>query len=244
MKLVGLLSFFDEPEHFLHRTISTLPIAGVTHLVALDGRYARYPAAYDTSPSEQHEAIEQSCATAGISLHLHVHGVWDGDEIEKRTALFAIGETITSPQDWYYVVDGDEEIIHAPDDLHAQLQHSVFDVAQVYLDQANPDPGFPKFFRAARGLHCHGNHYTYRTGDGRYLWGNGRTTRLEARLPLNMTVKHHEHARSPARRTARLGYYTTRDREHAETHTPMASGQPDSAGPHADRTGLLAACQG
>jgi hypothetical protein len=217
-KVVGLLSFYDETEAFLHRLIASLPLAGVEHLVALDGRYQTFPALEDVSPSEQHEAIEAACDMAGIGLTLHVQGPW-ASEIEKRSALFALGEKHTQPDDWYWIADGDEQVTHAQH-VHDVLDHTPFDVAQVTMTGRDANPQFPKYFRAIRGLHVYANHYTYRTPDHRYLWGNQRTTLLQPRAIVNLTVHHHE--RTARRRTQAVGYYATRDQAgDLEHHNPL-----------------------
>jgi hypothetical protein len=217
VKLVALLSFFDEEIAPLERLIASLPLAGVTHLIALDGRYEMFPAPYNTSPREQVDAINAACKRVGIECMafsalppLAQWAPWHS-EMEKRSYLFRLGELVATTDDWYLIVDADEEIISAPPDLHQQLATTTFDVASVTLDQAKPLHGFPKFFRAIRGLHVTGNHYTYATPDGRYLWGNALTTRLQPRLPLDMVIRHHEHERTMARRTAKVGYYAMRD---------------------------------
>lgn len=222
MRLVALLSFFDEQPRFLERLVASLPLASVSTLVALDGRYAHYPCAYDQSPPDQYAALTAACETAGITLRLHrPTGPWP-TEMAKRTALFQKGEQATTPEDWYLIVDGDEEILSAPDDLKAQLEHCIFDVATADLEQEDPRPGFPKMFRAIRGLHVKTNHYTYCTPDGRYLWGNARTTRLEARHPTTMRIWHDERGRTPQRRAGQVGYYMRRDHAHLEHHHPLS----------------------
>ncbi len=220
MRLVALLSFFDESPAFLHRLVLSLPLAGIRTLVALDGRYAHYPVAYVVSPAEQTDALKRACDTAGIFLCLHIGPAPWETEMAKRTALFEKGEHVTSERDWYLIVDGDEEIISAPADLHDQLEHTVCDVATADLLQEIPHLAFPKMFRAVRGLHVKGNHYTYATPDGRYLWGNGHTTRLEARHPTTMQVRHDERGRTPARRAGQVGYYMRRDHAHLEDDHP------------------------
>lgn len=217
MRICGLLSFFDEPEDDLHRLIASLPLAGVDHLVALDGRYRTFPAPVDTSPHEQHEAIMAACDQASIGLTLHVEGPWDS-EIQKRSYLFALGEKNTEPTDWYYICDGDEQVTHAHD-VRNTLADTTFDVAQIQLLGRDAAPDFPKYFRAIRGLHVYANHYTYRTPDGRYLWGHAHTTILQPRAIVDMQVMHH--ARSTRRRTQAIGYYITRDHAHIENHQPM-----------------------
>ena len=53
--------------------------------------------------------------------------------------------------------------------------------------------------------------------DGRKLWGNAKTDRLEPRADLtSVTVEHHNQLRHPDRRGAALEYYRTRDRHGIE----------------------------
>lgn len=223
MKIVALLSFYDEPHDFLKRIISTLPLAGVTDLIALDGRYALYPAEQTNSPDDQHETICEAARACDITVITHRATVPWPDEMTKRTHLFQLGEQITHPTDWYLIADADEEILTAPADVAEQLQASVLDVAGVSLQEpAHTSVLFPKFFRAIRGLHVYANHFTYRTPDGRYLWGNANTTRLEARHPISdMRVKHHIDSRPSERDEARKRYYRLRDDTGAEHQHPM-----------------------
>ena len=217
--ICALLSFYDEPPDALHRAVTSLRLAAVDQLVCLDGAYALYPDGHPSSELEQHDAIKQAAAKQRIRCVVREpNTVWRGNEIEKRTRLFELGERVTEPTDWYLVIDADEEITQAPADLHAQLDDTPLDVAQITLHENGQTIQFPKFFRALRGLHCHANHYTYRTIDGRHLWGNARTMRLEPRLPIpDMHVVHHVGERAPERTQAARTYYAVRDEQRIET---------------------------
>jgi hypothetical protein len=51
LRIHALMVFFDEPIETLIASIATLPLAGVDHLVACDGRYELYPGLLYTNPS-------------------------------------------------------------------------------------------------------------------------------------------------------------------------------------------------
>lgn len=224
MRIVALLSFYAEHPHELHRLIASLPKAGVTHLIALDGRYVQYsPGSDDTSHSDTHEAIEQACAQAGIGLTLHVDGPW-ASEMTKRTALFALALEDGTQDTWWMVVDGDEEVGPCHDVAH-MLATTSLDVATIVMETAGghtQDTAHRMWFRAQPGgITVEGNHYTYRDQHGRNLWGHALGVQLEPAQPLRMLILHHE--RDPGRRTAKLGYYLHRDREGLEQGYEVAA---------------------
>jgi hypothetical protein len=70
MRLHALMSFYDEPIETLIASIATLPLAGVDHLVALDGRYGLYPGDTAVSDANQHAAIVMTCRELGIACTL------------------------------------------------------------------------------------------------------------------------------------------------------------------------------
>lgn len=223
MRAIALLSFYNEHPHEIHRLIASLPKAGVSHLIALDGRYAAYPGREDISQPDTHEAIEQACVTAGIRLSLHVHGPWD-TEMAKRTHLFALALEHGSDDTWWMVVDGDEEVGPCHD-VADVLERTTLDVATVVLEAAGghtQDTAHRMWFRALPGgITVEGNHYTYRDQHGRNLWGHALGVQLEPAQPLRMLILHHE--RDPGRRTAKLGYYLHRDHEGLEVTYEQAN---------------------
>jgi hypothetical protein len=221
VRIVALLSWYDEDPAWLDRCIRSLPQAGVSAILALDGAYSLYPAANAASDPDQVNAIRHAAEHAGIPCRIKQPATpWAG-EVEKRNRLFELAEQTTA--DWYLIIDADEFITSAPPDVPARLAQSPFDVAAVTLREPGHPlgtvvyPTHPKFFRAIHGLRAVTNHYTYTTPDGRKLWGNAKTDRLEPRHDLTaLTVEHHNQLRHPDRRGAALAYYRTRDRAGVE----------------------------
>ena len=190
IKLIGLLSFYDENPAWLAAAIASLSKIGIDHVVALDGAYQLFPGGKASSAPEQHEAIVQTCAGLGCGLTLHVPSrVWAGNEVEKRSKMFEIAESFAEPDhDWYVVIDADETVKYAPSDLRNRLLHSEHDAASVlFWNREQPrteqerqfhwEPiskvEIPILFRAVPELRVIGTHFTYKAGDGRILWGLG-----------------------------------------------------------------------
>lgn len=235
MRLVALLSWYDEDPGWLYDTVTSLAVVGADALVAVDGAYALFPDAHASSSPEQREAIAAAAAVAGIDATIHTpSAVWAGNETEKRTLLFRLGEAVTGPDDWYLVIDGDEVIQTAPVDLKQQLAACGHDnaIASLLTKSAGevmwsgvPDAGDAQadmplvlagrfvhplhcMFRAIRGLHVGHAHFEYLTPDGRELWGR------EPETPFTVPglVIEHRLDRPERRRDAAMTYYETRDR--------------------------------
>lgn len=218
MRIIALLSFYDENPAWLTRCVTSLTKIPVDEIVALDGPYQLYGGP-PRSGRDQYDAIHHGPIPATVH-----HGGWEGNEIEKRNHLFTLAEETASPDDWYIVIDADEEVSDTRhnENLHQLLSETVFDVATVHLrEPGHPQgtmifPTFPMFFRAIPGLRCITNHYTYQTPDGRKLWGNAKTDRLEPRQATQVAVNHYSQLRHPDRRQAALTYYRTRDEQGIE----------------------------
>lgn len=225
-KIVALLSWYDERPEDLTAMVDGLARAPITHLVALDGAYRLYPGGKPHSPTSNYTALETACRTHGIGLSIHTPDTtWHGNETQKRTTLFHLGETHTTERDWFLIIDGDEVILNAPNDLTLQLAATPLDVAEVTFIEPNLQGKLDTFpipilFRAIRGIQVVGNHYTYKTPDGRNLWGNAQRTRLAARHPLpQLTVLHTTSLRAAQRKQAARTYYRTRDAKQTERGT-------------------------
>jgi hypothetical protein len=181
MRVVGLLSWFDESPSMLAASVAGMGEAGVDHLVAVDGPYKLYD--HDGLPCssrEQHDTIISVAQQFGMGVTIHVPArAWENNEIEKRTALFAFGAAVATPyEDWFLVVDADEVIVHA-NGYRAELEQSKLDVCQV--THVGPDRGPTpegRFFRAhPRGIRVEKAHWHYKNGDGDVLWGPGQVLR-------------------------------------------------------------------
>jgi hypothetical protein len=230
MRIVALLSWYEESPEWLAEMIATLPAASVDHLVALDGAYALFPGATPHSHPSQKEAIRAACAEAGISVDIYTpEAVFKGNEVEKRSALFELGEAVTTEGDWYFVMDTDELITSVPADFRHRLEQTDLDVAQVtFVEERNPDLPPPSLwqrkdsypirvlFRAIRGLRVKTNHWTYVTPDGRRLWGQNRRTLARALDCTDLSILHRSDLRQEARRADQYTYYSTRDERKTE----------------------------
>lgn len=218
MALTALLSWYQEDPAWLDRCIRALAAADVSRIVAIDGAYQLYPRARNRSGIAQHEAITRAAYAINASLTIHVPPApWTGNEIHKRSFMFALADHISQPGDWHLVIDADEVITHAPSDLHDRLATTTFDVAQVTFSEPTATGRrrtypIPIIFRAGLGIRCQTNHYTYITSDGRKLWGNATTDRLAPRLDLADTfiVDHLTEFRHQDRRNDAKTYYHDR----------------------------------
>lgn len=211
MKLIALLSWFDESPEWLEATIDSLP--GVDHLVALDGAYQLYPGGGPESPREQHTAISDACHRNDIAPFIVVPGCkWQGNECEKRSRLFAEGNLIAEPGDWFMVIDADEVCQEPPADLRERLEATELDVAEVlFHEPRGRREHYPiRILFRAQPIQVVGNHYTYLTADGRKLWGPGRRS-LEPALDLtDFEILHRTFERDALRSEAQHLYYKIR----------------------------------
>jgi hypothetical protein len=135
------LSWFDERTDWLAELVASLAAVGVDHLVAVDGAYGLYPGARGSSGSEQASVVLGAAHGAGIGVTVHVPAFpWPGNEVEKRTVLFALGHLVAQPyDDWLVVADADE--VWESGDLRADLADCAADVAEVMLVERNPEHG-------------------------------------------------------------------------------------------------------
>lgn len=228
MRLVALLSWYEEDPRWLTEMVDSLPKAGVDHLIALDGAYALFPGATPQSHPSNAVAIAKACDRYGIThTILAPEEVWEGNEVEKRSALFELGEQVTTEDDWYIVMDADELILDAPN-LKGQLAATDCDVARGIFNEERGDPlvlvGKPRnkdhfpirmMFRAIRGLRVKHNHWTYVTPDGRKLWGQNKR-KLAPALDTDLQILHRTELRETARRVDQHHYYETRDEAKVE----------------------------
>lgn len=215
MKLIGLLSWFDEPERDLRRAIETFHAAGMTHLVAVDGAYGIFPGGAATSPPGQRRTIEQTCERLGIPVVVHEPSRTWPTETEKRALMFGLAERrlATTLADWFIVLDADE-YVSAPVDLPSRLAAVTADAVNVaVLEPAGA--GRPrreflirKIFRALPGLTVRWNHHTYATPDGRVLWGSNQ---VDAETMRDVQVVHTTNLRRAERRAVKDAYYSARD---------------------------------
>lgn len=240
MRLIGILCWFEEAPSWLAATVSSLiHVAGIDHLVAVDGAYALLPEGRAHSGSEQHDAIREVCQATGCGLTVHAPAEpWAGCEVEKRSFAFQLAEQVaTVGEDWYFVVDADEVVTFAPD-LRELLAAADEEVGTVWLNERFDPHASPhneqvaqrtywpresrqpsnRLFRAAPRLRAVDNHYTYMVGNGRVLIVGNR----EAAVDTHVEMEHRTGLRDLARREQQKRYYARRDELGIETPTVEA----------------------
>lgn len=225
MRIVGLLSWFDEDSAFLTRAIRSHADAGLLDaLVAVDGRYALYGSGECMSARDQYDAIRDACAEMPLAL-VSTETPWPG-EVHKRAALFRHGLALAEVgRDWFWIIDGDNELTEHPDadEVRARLASTPLHVAEVILSEPGrlwDDVRRPmrQLFRALPGFAPYGRHWHYvaqDAGEWVYLWGP-REKSVPALELHEVVVRHHHMDRAQERRNAAYSYYAERDSRQVE----------------------------
>ena len=217
MKVCALVSFYDEEPGLLVDSMHSL--AGLAdHVVALDGAYALYEGGQPSSPPWQHEALRQGCDDAGLTLDLHVpERVWEHNEVGKRDALFRLGESATSEDDWYCIHDADFFVTSSLGAREALAQTDLLAGDVCVVESNGRLVPHRYFFRALRGIRVRNTHYQYRVEpDGPYLWDFHRETVPGENLTLTVLIDHNDDRRPAERDIRRWGYYKARSHALAE----------------------------
>jgi hypothetical protein len=136
-----------------------------------------------------------------------------GNETEKRTRLFQLGEAVSTEDDWFLVIDADSPIISA-DGFRAMLETTDKIVGTVKVVEPKPEGTvhtiYPRaVFKANRGIQVVGQHFDYRCGDVT-LWGNYGVNEIEGeKFPVVMD--HRTWKRRQSRAEQSQEYYRVRN---------------------------------
>jgi hypothetical protein len=211
MRVIALLSFFDEEVGMLTELVESLAAARVDSIVAVDGAYAEYPDAVASTGTEQAATILDVAYANGMEATVHVpQGPWQGNECEKRTFLFALGHQFAEAgEDWFWVVDADE-VVESADGLHEALATTEHDVAEVDLYEPRGQRwDLRMLFRAQpTGIRVGPYHARYETGAGYVLWAScHRNYEEPAVLVPGCRVRHRPWDRPTDRNFKRRQYY-------------------------------------
>lgn len=204
MKVVGLLSWYDEDPSWLAECVASAARL-CDHLIAVDGPYALFPGSTRTpfSGSDQAEVIARTCAGAGIGCTIHTPRTpWWGGEVEKRDFMFRAGALLTSPRDWFLRIDADETLTQIPPDTRALLSATDLDVAEVTLwERGVGESPLRCLYRALPGLSVEQAHYIVTAPAPRtVLRGNTAVHREAQALPLWDVRLEHRTTQRPADR--------------------------------------------
>lgn len=239
MKVIGLLSWFDERPDDLRRAIRSHAEFGfVSCFVCVDGRYKLYGDGVSVSAPDQYAAIEDEAKALGLDLVLvRREHPWEG-ELHKRATLFRLGLAMADVgEDWFWIIDGDNELAEHEglDTFRARLASTPLHVAEVILSEPGrlyQDVRRPmrQLFRALPGFSPYGSHWHYCAqveGEWRYLWGPKERRLLPALEMHEVVVRHHHMDREQDRRNAAYSYYAKRDERQVETSPPWFIDGPD-----------------
>jgi hypothetical protein len=220
VKLVAIMSFFDERPSWLTAAVSSLAKANVDHLIAVDGPYALYPDSMRRHRSNlnQLEAIVAAAHGINIGLTLHVPTMaWLENEVGKRNFLFDLGRTAVDmcESDWFFIIDSDEEVERGAG-VKEVLMDSVEDVAYYRLLE---EDGTPNAIRGLLRWHPElcltVTHYGFRHGqDGQLLWDGGGLPAANATSEL--ILRHHQRDPMSERFKNKWAYYHARDEHQIE----------------------------
>lgn len=200
MRIIGLVSFWDESPTWLAASISSLG-RFCDHVIVLDGRYALYPDKRLQSGTGEHYAAIDAARAVGMGITLHTAPATFPDEMSKRTKLFELAALESTPgEDWYFVLDADEVVVESfdKDGIHhylSALDSSVTTVTAKLWEKADPhespartelsmklpvdwryECASPRFWRVHKNMRVVGYHYNYvgddADGNPVELWGN------------------------------------------------------------------------
>lgn len=218
VRLVALICWYDEPVDLLTLAVRSAIESGCSAIVALDGRYEAFSDGPPSSPPEQARAIERAAGRVPLLLHAPTEP-W-AHEMEKRTALFRIGESLTSERDWYLVVDADTEYRADPRELEmALLMTSFYAATAPLVEEGAREIDFRCVYRALRQITVGPNHFTYIAGDGTILWGRPGEPVPALDLRGTMTCVHRPRVRARDRALDKDMYYRRRDLSGLEAGT-------------------------
>jgi hypothetical protein len=183
MRLIALLSFYDEPAEALAECVQSLARAGCDHVVAVDGAYALYPEGKPMSPIEQVGTIAE--AWPGDDWFM----VMDADQVVVEVPA-GLKRTLAD----------------TPHDVAAVRFHDR--VAERLNDPLYPTDFDVRILFRAQPIHLELNHYTYVASLSRTKLWTGRMHDAESVTGLDLrdsvTVEHRPDVRG-ALRAARPG---------------------------------------
>lgn len=237
MKIIGLLSFYDESPSWLATVVAGMG-RFCDAVVAVDGGYKLFPGARPRSMPDQGEAIVLAAEAADLGLILHKpKDIWHGNEIQKRNQTLALAGTICEPGiDWLVVFDSDMHLMKCnPEALRWDLENTRFHVATMTVQEGKDMLADPAYAEAAQliGVDYEWNtkqrllyryhpslkygpmHWCVSRKVGRkteWLWGPqelGLARALD--LEANLVCYHRSQDRAYLRRQAADVYYQTRD---------------------------------
>lgn len=230
MKIVAVLSWFDESPTMLAACVTSLRHLEVSHLVAVDGAYGLMPGGRGTSGVDQTRVVTDVCAAAGMGLTLHQPArSFRGNEVEKRNLSLQLALQTAAPGDWLLIIDADEVLEPVRGAALRMLAETDLDAATCSLVRkldpqagtedefvarcsGGPDSVNPvrRLLRALPGLRYQANHYTVVDGD-RVLTPDSYFAERALDLGASVFIEHRKHLRDIYRLERGAAFYSARD---------------------------------
>lgn len=216
MRIVALLSWYDEPISWLAETVASASKLA-DHILAVDGAYSAFPGSTrrPASPTEQADVITRTAAGCGMGSTVHARRdqPWWGGEVQKRDWMFRAADLLTDPCDWLLVIDADEVLTFSPGDTRSILAESALSVGEILLEGTDGSSTLDRrLLRARRGLAVEGAHYVWtaprENGGKDVLRGNSHLQDLApAEMLWDVRLEHRESDRSARRKARKAEYY-------------------------------------
>lgn len=216
-----MVSFFDEDDLLIQRSVAGLAMLGARAIVAVDGPYSLYPDKEPRSSDAQIETLQRAADRHHVFLHLYQRDIsWIGNEVQKRQMMLDLSLLVARAGDWLAIWDCDYRLVSAPSTakIDVALHYTDRDVATIDFTE-DPNASEPDYYpmgmllRAQPGISMDGNHHTYLLPDGRRTHVLRRPVPNEAEalhLP-DIKILHDVHQRDPERRAKQTAYYERRD---------------------------------
>lgn len=222
MRVLALLSHYDEDPLALLQCVNDLAKIGVTDLIAVGGRYESFPEQPVLhSQMSEIDALASRCLFHDIDLTLEItKNAWHGDEVAKRQRMLELAHVIAGGEDAYICVWDADYRLFDDDCLPYFLAGSrSYDV----LFSDDPREGDPpeaswyrmKMFMALEpGLRMGTNHHTYVYADGVEF----QILPKDEEAPLSgFAVRHLKYRRGEHRLNAQAAWYSVRDSQGLES---------------------------
>jgi hypothetical protein len=221
MKVIALLSFYDERPDWLAACVASLSRC-CEHVVAVDGAYRLFPQAKAHSGDIQASAIVSTAQALELGVSYHAPRTpWMGNEVEKRNHLLELGKTVAvDEEDWFLVIDADTLVSSVPSNFKLVLRESTHDVGTYWISESfeGGSGRYPAryLYRACSDLRIERTHYGYWRGE-KSLWETGRLPACET----DLIVEHRRHQRHPDRIKRAEEFYRLRDVYGIESMNPQ-----------------------
>jgi hypothetical protein len=215
MRIVAMISHYDEDVSRLIKCIGYVADLGATHVVMVDGAYALYPDGRRTTGAYVSSFASEEAEVRGLGFLAYTpRDVFAGNEAEKRQVMLDLALSITTDDDFLLPWDADFAL-YKGQDLTQMLREHPGRWADVALTDSPTDAGWywvRLLLRSVRGMHFKKDHYTYHYPDGDHTVVGPRGADLARGLKLPVWVRHSpDRPDQPGRRDKQKEYYKIRD---------------------------------